>query len=143
MLSLLALLLAGSSLGLTGPTQVGLEASFAPPARGSASAAILVRFTPLSEGVKVNLEPAPRLRLETAGILLDRQPPPLRTAPIDPDFARYFEPSDAARFPVAIDPAAPRGQHVVRATVTYSYCSRTQGWCRRGNEPVEVLVSIP
>lgn len=143
MLSVLALLLAGSSLGLTSPAHVSLEASFAPAARGSASAAVVVRFLPLSEGVRVNQEPAPRLRLETTGILLDRQPPPPRVAPVDPDFARYFEPSDAARFPVAIDPAAPRGQHVVRATVTYSYCSKTQGWCRRGSEPVEVLVRVP
>lgn len=143
MLSLLHLLLAGSALGLTGPAHVGLEASFAPPARGSASAAVLVRFLPLSEGVRVNQEPAPRLRLETTGILLDRQPPQQRAVPVDPDFARYLEPSEPVRFPVAIDPAAPRGQHVVRATVTYSYCSKTQGWCRRGSEPVEVLVQIP
>lgn len=138
----MAVLIAASSLGLTSPSHVGLEASFAAPAHGSSSAAILVHFVPLSEGVRVNQEPAPRLRLETAGILLDRQPPARRTAPIDPDFARYVEPSEAVRFPVAVDPAAPRGQHVVRATVTYSYCSKTQGWCRKGNEPVEVLVDI-
>jgi hypothetical protein len=102
-----------------------------------------VRFVPFAEGVRVNQDPAPRLRLETTGILLDRQPPPRRTAPIDPDFARYVEPSEAVRFPVALDPAAPRGRYVVRATVSYSYCSKTQGWCRKGSEPIEVLVSIP
>ena len=143
MLSLLTLLLTGLSLDLpAAASHVGLEASFVPPAHG-ASGAVLVHFMPLAEGVKVNQEPAPRLRLETTGILLDRQPPQQRTVPVDPDFARYFEPSEPARFPVAIDPAAPRGQHVVRATVTYSYCSKTQGWCRRGSEPVEVLVQIP
>ena len=143
MVSLLALLLTGLSLDLPAATQVGLEASFVPPARGASAGAVLVHFMPLSEGVKVNQEPAPRLRLETAGVLLDRQPPARHASSVDPDFARYIEPREPVRFPVAVDPQARPGRYVVRATVSYSYCSKAQGWCRKGSQPVDIPVEIP
>ncbi len=143
MLSLLTLLLTGLSLDFpAAASHVGLEASFVPPAHG-ASGAVLVHFMPLAEGVKVNQEPAPRLRLETDGVLLDRQPPARRAASVDPDFARYIEAREPVRFPVALDPRARRGRHVVRATVSYSYCSKTQGWCRKGSQPVDIPVDVP
>jgi hypothetical protein len=123
---------------------VRMEASYQAPGQPGASGAILVRFVPRSPEIRVNEEPPPRLRLEGGGVLLDRQPPARAGATIvEPDLARYLDPAVPVRFAVAPDPRASGGTHVVRASVSYAYCSKTQGWCKRATQPIEVEVKLP
>jgi len=46
-------------------------------------------------------------------------------------------------FPVAIAKGAPKGTQSVAATVTYFYCSKREGWCRKGNSEIAVTVNVP
>lgn len=140
----LAALLAAASLAASSP-HFTLTASFVAPAGAGAQGAIAVTFLPLDPDVKVNQEPAPRLKLDPAQrVLLDKQKPaPARMPVFDPDTARYFDAKTSVLFPVAWVPGAPKGAQLVKGSVVYFYCSKREGWCRRGSEPIEVPVTVP
>ena len=125
-------------------SQVGVGARFLPPASPGADAAISVTFAPQEPGIVVNEKPAPRLSLDPAQtVLLDKQPP--RTASggeADPSQAKYLDPQVPVRFPVAIAPGAPHGTHTVRGTVTFYFCSKAEGWCKKGVSEIAVDVTV-
>jgi hypothetical protein len=76
-------------------------------------------------------------------VLADKQGPPPRFTAYDPENARYLDPAVPVHLPVAVKPTAPRGRHTVKAKVTYFYCSKREGWCRKGTDDVEFPVSVP
>lgn len=135
-------------LALGGPQSpratVAVNVAFAPAAKGVPSG-VLVHFVPSDPDVKVNADPAPRLALAAGQkILVDKQGPPSPQGPMmDPDEASYLDPLVPVRFPAVVAPKAPRGDHRVPATVTYFYCSKRDGWCKKGTAEVEVPVRVP
>ena len=128
-----------------GKESFDVQAIFVAPTKAGASPAIEVTFVSKDPEVHINEEPAPRLKLDIAqSVLVDKQPPlRTRTAPYDPSAARYLDLSRPLKFPVAFALTAPKGAQTVGATVTFFYCSRAEGWCRRGSEEVEVPVTVP
>ena len=40
-------------------------------------------------------------------------------------------------------PGLARGDHEAKATVTYFYCSKRDGWCRKGTAELEIPVTVP
>jgi hypothetical protein len=139
----LALLL---SLALAaGPQHFSLTARFEAPAKAGANGSIAVTFVGADPDVHINETPAPRLKLGAEQtVLLDRQPPaPDKIQPYDPDTARYLDLALPVYFPVAIAKGAPRGAQTVPGTVTYFYCSKREGWCRKGSTDVAVTVDVP
>jgi len=140
----MALELLLTALLATGPKHFTLLARFEPPADPKALGAISVSFTPLDPDVQVNQDPGPRLKLDPAqALLVDKQPPASPVAAFDPDKARYLDTKLPVRFPVGWAPGAPHGSQVVKASVTFFYCSKREGWCRKGSEEIEVPVSVP
>jgi hypothetical protein len=139
----LSLALLSSVLGAA--PHVEVTASYLPPPKAGSPAAIEVTLLPLTPDIQVNETPAPRLALDPRQkVLVDKQPPPPRSTPaFDPDTARYLDPAVPVRFKVALAPGAPKGVHDVRATVTYFYCSKSEGWCRKGKAEVDVPVRVP
>jgi hypothetical protein len=94
--------------------------------------------------VRVNQDPAPRLKLDPSQAILDHRPPPRRhPAPTEPEAPHYLEPAIPYAFAVTLKPGAPKGEHRVKATVTYFYCSKSAGWCRKGSGEVDVPVTVP
>ena len=79
---------------------------------------------------------------EAQSVLVYEPPPKAKTPAVDPGQAKYLDPEVPVRFPVKIAPGAPKGDHLVKATVTYFYCSKRQGWCRKGTEHVELAVKV-
>jgi hypothetical protein len=145
-LALLAALLAPCALVAAPPTHFDLSAVFLPAAKPGSDAAIAVTFLPRDPQIRVNEEPTPRLKLDAAqGVLVDRQPArDAGAAPaFDPATARSLDPMVPVRFPVALAPSAPKGTHAVKASVTYFYCSKKDGWCRKGTTDIEVTVRVP
>jgi hypothetical protein len=127
-----------------GPQYFVVSAAFEAAPKPGKSAAVAVTFSGTDVDVHINEEPAPRLRLEpTQTVLLDKQPPPSGSGPdFDPDTARYLDLAKPVRFPVAIAPEAPKGEHPVKATVVYFYCSKREAWCRRGTAEIEIAVPV-
>lgn len=128
---------------LPAPTSLVRVAAVYEPPRGATPAAVAVTFTPLDPEVRVNEQPPPRLKLDPAQkVLADRQPPAKAGGTYDPENARYLDPRVPVRFAVAPEKDAPRGTHDVGATVVYFYCSKREGWCRRGSTPVAFPVRV-
>jgi hypothetical protein len=125
-------------------SQVGVEAIFVPPPKGGAEAAIAVTLTPEADGIVINEKPAPQLGLDPLQtVLVDKQPPRAAgSGESDPSQAKYLDPLVPLRFPVAIAPGAARGTHMVRGTVTFYYCSKVEGWCKKGTSAIAVNVSV-
>jgi len=136
----LALWLAGASAA----DYFGVSASFVPASRPGSDAAVTVTFAQRDPEVRINEDPAPRLKLDPQqAVLVDKQPPSKRGAPADLGKAKYLDTALPVAFPVALDPKAPRGAHSVEATVVYFYCSKRDGWCRKGSSPISIPVVVP
>lgn len=119
-----------------------VTAAFVAPSRPGANGAIAVTFVPRDPDVHINQEPAPRLKLDPVQtVLADKQPPaPSRALPFDPETAKYLDATLPVSFPVAWAGKPPKSPQNVRATVTYFYCSKREGWCRKRSSEVEVTV---
>jgi hypothetical protein len=138
-LAALLLLLGGTST--EGHVTVG--ASFVPASKAGGNAHVAVTLLPRDPDVRVNEEPAVRLKLAAdEAVLLDKQPAPARSLAFDPATAKYLDPAVPVHLPVAIKPDAPRGKQQVKAKVTYFYCSKREGWCRKGTEDVQFPVDV-
>jgi hypothetical protein len=141
----LPVLVLTAAAALTGPQHFTLQASFVAPPKAGGTGTVAVTFTAKNPDVHVNEDPAPRLALDPEQkVLVDKQPPrPPRTGAVDPAQAKYLDLLLPVNFPVALAPGAPKGHQSVKATVTYFYCSKAQGWCRKGSTDVDVAVDVP
>jgi hypothetical protein len=132
------------AFALLGPTPqfVDVSATFVAPGKGT-PAAISVVLQPRDPAVHVNETPGPRLKLDAAQtVLIDKQPPAPKGAVYDPDTAKYLDPAIPVLFPVALANGVGKGVHGVKASVSYFYCSKTEGWCRKGTTDVEIPVTV-
>ena len=119
------------------------SAAYVPPAKPKAAASVAVTFIPADPDVKINQEPAPRLKLDPEQVVLvDRQPPAPRRGESGGE-PKYLDPSLPVSFPVALNPKAPKGEQAVKGNVTYFYCSKREGWCRKGTAEVAFVVNVP
>jgi hypothetical protein len=121
-----------------------VSGSFVPASKAGANGSVAVTFRALDPDVKVNETPAPRLRLDVAqSVLVDKQAPaPAQVPDYDPLTARYVDTQKPVLFPVAVAPAAAKGEHSVRASVVFFYCSTREAWCRRGTADLEIPVAV-
>jgi hypothetical protein len=135
----LSLLLIGAST----PQHFELTAAYEASKKAGVPGAVAVRFTALDPDVHVNETPAPRLKLATADVLVDKQtPPPDKLEAFDPESAKYLDLSLPVYFPVALAKTAPKGAQQVPVSVTYYYCSKRAGWCRKGTAELVVPVDV-
>ena len=125
--------------------RVEVSARYVPPAKAGANGSLAVTFAPKDPDVHVNRDPAPRLKLDPdQRVLVDKQPPaPRRGGSADLEAAGFFEPDTPVSFAVAPAPGVSRGEHEAKGTVTYFYCSKREGWCRKGTAEVEIPVTVP
>ena len=140
----LSLLLALGLAGASAADYFGASASFVPAGRPGSDASVTVTFSQRDPEVRMNEDPAPRLKLDPEQtVLVDKQAPAKRTAPVDLAKAKYLDTALPVAFPVALHPQAPRGSHTVQATVVYFYCSKRDGWCRKGSSLISIPVVVP
>lgn len=107
---------------------------------------VAVTFRANDPDVVVNETPGPRLALDPAQtVLVDKQVPAPKgaVAPPDPQDGKYLDLSLPVVFPVALAAGAPAGDRDVKAKLTYFYCSKREGWCRKGTTEVEFAVKVP
>lgn len=141
---LLPLALLAAAASAAPPRHFEVAASFVPAKKAGGDASVAVSFVPLDPDVRVNESPAPRLKLDLAqAVLIDRQAPTPGNVPdFDPLTARYLDLAKPVLFPVAVGPAAPKGEQLVKGSVVYFYCSKREAWCRRGTTEVEIPVTV-
>jgi hypothetical protein len=136
-LTLFAALQAGSA------KHVDVLATYVAPEAGRPPA-VSVTLLPTDPDIHVNENPAPRLELEAGQTVLVYEPPKADKAGlVDPEKPRYLDPQVPVRFDVTLAKDVPKGSHVVKAKLTYFYCSKRKGWCRKGTEDLELTVAVP
>ncbi len=126
--------------GSAKPDHFAVSATFNPPRR-KAPAEVAVQFVAADPEVKINEVPAPRLKLEPGPATVIAPPAPAR--PAAPGAGHYLDLTLPVTFPVAIAPGTAKGTHDVKGTVTYFYCSKREGWCRKGTTDVAFAVAVP
>ena len=110
------------------------------PGKAAGTGDVAVTFVAHDPDVHVNENPAPRLKLDVQQKVLAAKP--LKSAPAPPPApgeAKYLDLAFPVLFPVTLTP--PAAPTTVKATVTYFYCSKRDGWCRKGNQEIEVPVN--
>ncbi len=119
------------------PLTIQLEASLASTTlHPGDSTDIILKFDP-SEDIHLNAEPAVRVEFDSASIL---EPIGALRQEIDTE-AGTVKTSEPLRQRVALSRKAGPGRHSVRGTVTYFFCSGTEGWCRRKAQWVQLQVT--
>jgi hypothetical protein len=141
-LLLVILLLAGSAKFLVGGSTlsefVRLEVSPAtltmqPGGRG----VIELLFYPV-DGIHVNADPPVRFSLDSAaGVTL--QGKPVLTADAK---TGYLSISAPVKQTLVLGNKTGPGKLKVKGTVTYFYCSDSEGWCNRQQQPVEFTILV-
>jgi hypothetical protein len=105
------------------------------PGKTASAGEVAVTFTPRDPDVKINVTPAPRLKLDEAQKVLAEKPAPKPPA----DEEKYIDTTFPVVFPVArLGPA--HGDETVKGSVTYYYCSHREGWCRKGTADLDIPV---
>lgn len=139
----LAILLLPATLLAGGPTHFDVQASYVPPPKPNAQAAIAVFLTAKDPDVRVNEDPAPRLKLDPSqAVLVDKPAGKSETPAADAGVPRYLDLSVPVRFPVSLGPSAVKGTHLVKGSLSFFYCSKREGWCRKGVSEVEIPVLV-
>jgi len=135
----------GAGAGAASADRVAVSASYVAPAKPGANGSVAVTFEPKDPDVRVNRDPAPRLKLDPQQrVLVDKQPPPPpRSGSPDVEAAGFYEPGTPVTFAVALAPGVAKGEQEAKGTVTYFYCSKRDGWCRKGTTEVEIPVTVP
>ena len=126
--------------GPTPPRHFTVTASYNPPRR-KGPAEVAVQFVALDPEVKINEVPAPKLKLDAgpASVI----PPAAAAKTAAPGAGHYLDLTLPVTFPVNVAPGTARGSHDVTGTVTYFYCSKREGWCRKGTTDVAFEVAVP
>jgi hypothetical protein len=140
--SLAAILLAG----IAGPVRTGTpernehvrcDASLSASSfRRGASGEIRMLLTP-EAGIHVNGSPPPEVILAPGSVATVEG-----SVGLTPDSAGYLRPGAPVVQRIAIPGNAPRGKHHLRGTLTYYYCSDTEGWCMQFRQQFELRLTI-
>jgi len=56
---------------------------------------------------------------------------------------RYLDLTLPVTFPVTLARGTPAGTHDARGAVTYYYCSKREGWCRKATAEVAFPITVP
>ena len=136
-------LLAQAGLSGASARHFDVQATFVPAPNAKADAAVAVIFTAKDPDVKINEIPAPKLKLDPAQSVLGSKADAGKPAESGaPDQTRYLDLSAPVRFPVALGGSATKGTHLVKGSLAYFYCSKREGWCRKGTTEVEIPVLV-
>jgi hypothetical protein len=147
MILLAGLLMAGALFeSAPKPTHFDVTAAFT-PARRDALGEVAIQFVAKDPDVKINDVPAPRLKLEagpaTVAATPARPEAPAKGGPAGAGPGHYLDLTLPVTFPVTLAPGTPRGSHDAKGTVTYFYCSKREGWCRKGTAEVAFPITVP
>lgn len=126
------------------PAHFDVTASFNAPRR-NAPGEVAVQFVARDPDVKINEVPGPRLKLSAGPATMAPAPakgPGAKAAPAGAEPGHYLDLTLPVTFPVTLDPAATKGAHDAKGTVTYFYCSKREGWCRKGTAEVAFPIAV-
>jgi YHS domain-containing protein len=105
--------------------------------RPGSSAVVELHFTPV-DGIHINIDPPVQFALDSAtAITLTGKPAMTK----DPDTG-YLSTTTPVRQTIVLGKNTRAGKLSVKGTVTYFFCSESEGWCNRQKQPVEFTIFV-
>jgi hypothetical protein len=142
-MALLAAGLVAAALFQASPVSEHFDVSASYEARKGGGGEVAVRFVAKDPDVKINEAPAPKLKLvEGPAALASAAAIPAAAKPAAGGPGKYLDLTLPVTFPVTVAAGTPKGEHPAGGTVTYFYCSKREGWCRKGSAAVAFAVPV-
>jgi hypothetical protein len=138
---MLAVLAVSAALSELPPVADHFDVAASYEVRRDGGGEVAVRFTAKDPDVKINEAPAPKLKLQEGPAALVPAPAPAPKAASGGP-GKYLDLTLPVTFPVTVAAGTAKGDHAAKGTVTYFYCSKREGWCRRGTAPIAFAVPV-
>ena len=147
-LQILATLLLISGVAATGENAEPVASSPNPPViatvripnqplAGGQTGEMVIALRP-AEGFHINAEPPVRVSLDSAAtVSLVGEP-----LQIVAETTGYLDPEAEVKQRFRVTKNAAAGTHRLKITITYFYCSDSEGWCRPFRHPVELTLLV-
>jgi len=116
------------------PTDFEVSAQFR-PGKAAGAGEVAVTFATKDPDVHLNTTPPPRLKLDVTQKVLGDKPGARPSVGTE----KYLDTTFPVVFPVTILTPL-RDEQTVKGALTYYYCSKREGWCRKGSADVEIPV---
>ena len=100
---------------------------------------LLISLTP-KKGIHINLQPPIDLKLEKNPTIVLVGKPEL--AKVKVDTSEYLDASKPIKQSFTIAKAAKSGMLTLKGTLTYFYCSDSEGWCSRFKQLIDLSVTV-
>ncbi len=98
---------------------------------------ITITLSP-AEGYHINANPAVEIALDkSAAVILKGEP-----SQVIDRANGYLSSRSPVRQTFYVPSSTAAGSHLVKGTVTYFYCSDSEGWCRRYRQPVSFTFTL-
>lgn len=98
---------------------------------------ILLSFTPI-DGIHINTDPPITVRLEKNWLISLQGEPDIST---DKE-SGFLSTSMPVQQQFHVSPKAKSGEHTIKGTIVYYFCSDTEGWCRKLSQPITLTLNI-
>jgi hypothetical protein len=102
-----------------------------------ASWEVEIRFFP-ADGIHINTDPPVQFTLDSMGVVSIHGKPLM----IKDSKSGYLSTADPVKQSIEIRKNASPGKLTVKGTITYFFCSDTEGWCNRQKEHVEFTILV-
>lgn len=96
------------------------------------------RFFP-TDGIHVNVDPPVVFSLDSGVVAVVVKGKPVMTTDAKTGFLSTMTPVTQE---IVVGTRAATGPLTVKGTVTYFFCSDSEGWCNRQKEPVEFMIMV-
>jgi len=100
-----------------------------------ASGHLLVSLKPV-KGIHINLKPAMSVRFDSLSEVRPNGDLEI------PKKGEYLDAAGNIRIPIIVPASRTPGNAVLRAELTYYYCSDAEGWCSRFKQPIELSLTV-
>jgi hypothetical protein len=97
---------------------------------------IVVTFAP-EEGIHVNVDPAPEIRLDSVASAHLTGSPMLSTTSMG-----FLNTDSPINFALQVNPDAPEGAQNLKGVCIYYFCSDVEKWCVRARQPFELTLQV-
>ena len=98
---------------------------------------VLVSFTP-ADGIHINVDPPVSVKIQKNSLISLRGNPDMTT---DKETGFLSSGTPVEQLFSVSHKAAP-GEHTITGTITYYFCSDTEGWCRKQSQAVTLTLNI-
>ena len=98
---------------------------------------LVISFKP-RDGIHINLDPPISIKFDTSDAITSIEKPILPA----PTKEKYFDTARPIKQRFTVSKKIKPGIMTLKGTLSYFYCSGTDGWCSRFKQPFEISVTI-